>query len=30
MFVYKKEKKQLMLLRGIKAKVKCAMNKVNC
>ena len=31
MFVYKKEKEQLKSLRGIpKAKVKCAVNKVNC
>ena len=30
-FLYKKEKKQLKALRGIlKAKVKCAVNKVNC
>ena len=30
-FVYKKEKQQLKSLRGIlKAKVKCAVNKVNC
>ena len=31
MFTYKKEKGQLKSLRGIpKAKVKCALNKVNC
>ena len=31
MFAYKKEKKQLKSLRGFsKAKVKCAVNKVNC
>ena len=30
-FLYKKKKKQLKALRGIlKAKVKCAVNKVNC
>ena len=30
-FVYNKEKQQLKSLRGIpKAKVKCAVNKVNC
>ena len=31
LFVYKKEKQQLKSLRGIlKAKVNCAVNKVNC
>ena len=31
MFTYQKEKGQLKSLRGIpKAKVKCALNKVNC
>ena len=30
-FLYKKKKEQLKALRGIlKAKVKCAVNKVNC
>ena len=30
-FVYKKEKEQIKSLRGIpKAKMKCAVNKVNC